>query len=88
MEIEYSIFNLHNVENFEDQLEMVRDSKILKSLLHWRCSKIKELDVRYIPTEEHIADILTKPFGISRFNILKNKLILAKPKLHLREDVR
>ncbi|XP_057775517.1 uncharacterized mitochondrial protein AtMg00810-like [Salvia miltiorrhiza] len=36
----------------------------------------KELDVRYVPTEEQIADIFTKPLSISRFQYLITKFPL------------
>ena len=49
---------------------------------------MKELDVRYIPTANQIADLLTKPLGISRFVILRSKLVLASTTSSLRGDVR
>ncbi|XP_057779651.1 uncharacterized mitochondrial protein AtMg00810-like [Salvia miltiorrhiza] len=33
----------------------------------------KELDVRYVPSEDQLADVLTKPLSISRFQFLVDK---------------
>ena len=38
----------------------------------------KELDIRYVPTEEQIVDLLTKPLTTTRFELLHDKLIFAK----------
>lgn len=38
----------------------------------------KEIEVRYVPTEEQTADILTKSLTSARFDYLKCKLSLAK----------
>ena len=38
----------------------------------------KELDVRFVPTEEKLADLLTKPLTTTRFELLHDKLIFAK----------
>ncbi|XP_060672510.1 7-deoxyloganetin glucosyltransferase-like isoform X1 [Ziziphus jujuba] len=40
----------------------------------------KSLEVKYIPTEEQLADIFTKAFGITRFLYLKQKLHLQDTK--------
>ncbi|MEI4920760.1 Ty1/Copia family ribonuclease HI, partial [Klebsiella pneumoniae] len=34
----------------------------------------KELDVRYVPIDKQISDVLTKPLGIVRFQLLRSKL--------------
>ena len=42
----------------------------------------KELDIRYVPTKDQVADILTKP--LSLLNILKVKLNVMVSPFHLR----
>ncbi|KAK6130063.1 hypothetical protein DH2020_036190 [Rehmannia glutinosa] len=37
----------------------------------------REIDVRHVPSEEQLADILTKPLSATRFQCLCNKLCLA-----------
>ncbi|KAK6141700.1 hypothetical protein DH2020_024563 [Rehmannia glutinosa] len=54
--------------------------------IHYIRDKVlsKEIEVRYIPSEEQVADILTKPLTISRFHKLKNKsTIIHSPQRHL-----
>ena len=38
----------------------------------------KELEVRYIPTQEQVADSFTKALGSARFLELRSKLSVAK----------
>lgn len=47
----------------------------------------KELDIRYVPTKDQVADILTKPLSISQFNILKVELNVKVSPFHLRWHV-
>ncbi|KAM6555161.1 hypothetical protein CsatB_015923 [Cannabis sativa] len=42
----------------------------------------KSVEVRYIPTEEQIADILTKPLPITTFHYLKDKLTVCHSPQH------
>ena len=56
-------------------------SFVLKKVLQ------KELDIQYAPTEDQIADILTKPLSISQFNILKVELNVKVSPFHLRWHV-
>ena len=44
-------------------------SFVLKKVLQ------KELDIQYAPTEDQIADILTKPLSIYQSNVLKLNLM-------------
>ena len=46
------------------------------------------LDVRFVSTKDHLADILTKPLSSLRFSMLKNKLSVLSNPLRLREGVR
>lgn len=46
-----------------------------------------QLRVRYVPTEEQIADIFTKPCSSSRFKSLRFKLNVRSLPLILRGDV-
>ena len=65
-------------KNIEIDIHYIRD-KVLS----------KEIEVRYIPTEEQIADILTKPLTISQFNKIKDKLaVVHSPHHSLRGHVR
>lgn len=50
--------------------------------VHFMRDKVlnKEVEVRYIPIEEH--DILTKPLNISKFHYLKNKLAVSLSPQH------
>ena len=59
--------------------------------IHYIRDKVqsKEIEVRYIPSEEQTVDILTKPLTISQFNKLKDKLaVVHSPHHSLRGDVR
>ena len=38
----------------------------------------KELDVRFVPTEEKLADLLTKPLTTTRFELICDKFIFSK----------
>ena len=49
----------------------------------------KEIEVRYIPSEEQVVDILTKPLTISQYVKLKDKLgVVHSPHHSLRGHVR
>ena len=48
----------------------------------------KELEVRYIPTKEQVADILTKPLSLPKFSYFRSKLNVINKPLSLREDVK
>ena len=48
----------------------------------------KELEIRYIPSEEQIADILTKPLTFIHFNYFRAKLNVQTCPLSLRGDVK
>ena len=54
-------------------------TKHIKIDVHFICEKVlaKELDVRYISTEEQIPDVLTKPLSEARFDQLQNKLTVT-----------
>ena len=50
--------------------------------LHYVRDKVldKSLEVRYVPTEEQVADIFTKALGTSRFLWLRSKLkVVSQP---------
>ncbi|KAM6566078.1 hypothetical protein CsatA_025206 [Cannabis sativa] len=47
----------------------------------------KQLSVRYVPSLDQAADILTKPLTTDRFNYLKSKLQMASSPFRLRGDV-
>ena len=47
----------------------------------------KEVEVRFIPSEEQIADVCTKALNNSMFEYFRDKLILDKSKFSLRGDV-
>ncbi|KAH9697122.1 retrovirus-related pol polyprotein from transposon RE2 [Citrus sinensis] len=48
----------------------------------------KELEVRYIPTEEQVADVLTKPLSFSKYSYFQSKLNVISRPLSLRGDVK
>ncbi|KAH9688627.1 retrovirus-related pol polyprotein from transposon RE1 [Citrus sinensis] len=48
----------------------------------------KELEVRYIPTEEQVADVLTKPLSFPKFSYFRSKLNVVNKPLSLRGDVK
>ena len=40
----------------------------------------KKLDIRYVPSQDQIADCLTEPLSTTQFNIMRDKLvIIARP---------
>jgi len=47
-----------------------------------------ELTIQYIPSEEQIADIMTKPLSFVHFNYLRNKLNIQPCPLSLRGAVK
>ncbi|KAH9794830.1 hypothetical protein KPL71_005024 [Citrus sinensis] len=48
----------------------------------------KELEVRCIPTEEQVADVLTKPLSFPKFSYFRSKLNVVNRPLSLRGDVK
>ena len=48
----------------------------------------KHIEVRFVPTEEQIADVLTKPLAATRFESLRHKLTVEESLFRLREGVR
>ena len=47
----------------------------------------RELEINYIPSEEQIANILTKPLTFTQFNYLRSKLNMQPCPLSLRGAV-
>ncbi|KAK6122039.1 hypothetical protein DH2020_044210 [Rehmannia glutinosa] len=49
--------------------------------IHFIRDKVQDkvVDVRYVPSEAQLADILTKPLSLSRFQMLCSKLSLSQP---------
>ena len=47
----------------------------------------KEVEVRFVPSEEQVVDVFTKALSIPRFEYFRDKLVLDKSKLSSREDV-
>lgn len=48
----------------------------------------KQLEVRYIPSYDQVADMLTKPLTHSRFLFLRDKLNVSLVPLSLKGDVK
>ena len=48
----------------------------------------KEVEVRFIPSKEQVADVFTKALNISSFEYFRDKLTLDKSKFSLREGVK
>ena len=48
----------------------------------------KQLEVKFVSTEEQIADVLTKPLTAKRFEFLREKLIVEDSPLKLWESVK
>ncbi|KAH9651886.1 retrovirus-related pol polyprotein from transposon RE1 [Citrus sinensis] len=65
-------------------------SKHIELDVHYIRDKVlsKELEVRYIPTKEQVADILTKPLSLPKFSYFRSKLNVINKPLSLREDVK
>ncbi|KAH9699143.1 retrovirus-related pol polyprotein from transposon RE2 [Citrus sinensis] len=65
-------------------------SKHIELDVHYVRDKVlgKELEVRYIPTEEQVADILTKPLSFSKFSFFRSKLNVVSRPLSLRGDIK
>jgi hypothetical protein len=47
----------------------------------------KSLNVRFIPSSDQLADLLTKPLVSNRFQLLCSKLNVSSPPLILREGI-
>ena len=65
-------------------------SKHIELDVHYIRDKVlgKELEVRYIPTEEQVADVLTKALSFPKFNYFQSKLNVINRPLSLRGDVK
>ncbi|KAH9782291.1 retrovirus-related pol polyprotein from transposon RE1 [Citrus sinensis] len=65
-------------------------SKHIEMDVHYIRDKVlnKELEVRYIPTEEQVADVLTKPLSFPKFSYFHYKLNVINRPLSLRGDVK
>ncbi|KAH9668130.1 retrovirus-related pol polyprotein from transposon RE1 [Citrus sinensis] len=65
-------------------------SKHIELDVHYIRDKVlnKELEVRYIPTEEQVADVLTKPLSFPKFSYFRSKLNVINRPLSLRGDVK
>ncbi|KAH9769752.1 retrovirus-related pol polyprotein from transposon RE2 [Citrus sinensis] len=65
-------------------------SKHIELDVHYIRDKVlrKELQVRYIPTEEQVADVLTKALSFPKFNYFRSKLNVINRPLSLRGDVK
>ena len=65
-------------------------SKHVELDVHYIRDKVvrKELEVRYIPTKEQVADVLTKPLSFPNFNYFRSKLNVTSKPLSLRGDVK
>ena len=51
-------------------------------------TEAKQLEVRFVPIEEQVADIFTKPLASNRFDFLRDKLTVRDFPSSLREDVK
>lgn len=65
-------------------------SKYIELDVHYVRDKIlnKELEIRYILTDEQVADILTKPLSLPKFSYFRSKLNVIGIPLSLRGDVK
>ncbi|KAH9646466.1 retrovirus-related pol polyprotein from transposon RE2 [Citrus sinensis] len=65
-------------------------SKHIELDIHYIRDKVlnKELEVRYIPTKEQVADVLTKPLSFPKFSYFRSKLNVFNRPLSLRGDVK
>ena len=65
-------------------------TKHIKLDMHFIRYKVlaKELEINYIPSEEQIADILTKPLTFIHFNYFRAKLNVQPCSLSLRGAVK
>ncbi|KAH9782940.1 retrovirus-related pol polyprotein from transposon RE2 [Citrus sinensis] len=65
-------------------------SKHIELEIHYIRDKVlgKELEIRYIPTEEQVADVLTKALSFPKFNYFRSKLNVINRPLSLRGDVK
>ena len=48
----------------------------------------KEVEVKFVPSEEQVADVFTKALNTPSFDYFKDKLILDQSKVSLRGDVK
>ena len=58
--------------------------------IHYIRDKVlqKQLEVRYIPTNEQVADVLTKSLSLPKFSYFRSKLNVISRPLNLRGDVK
>ncbi|KAH9734278.1 hypothetical protein KPL71_017313 [Citrus sinensis] len=65
-------------------------SKHIELDVHYIRDKVlkKELEIRYIPTEEQVADVFTKPLSFPKFSYFRSKLNVINIPLSLRGDVK
>ena len=65
-------------------------SKHIELDTHYIIDKVlnKELEVRYIPTKEQVAHVLTKPLSFPKFSYFWSKLTVISRPLSLRRDVK
>ena len=65
-------------------------SKHIELDVHYMRDKVlnKELEVRYIPTDEQVANVLTKPLSFPKFSYFHSKLNVVSRPLSLRGDVK
>lgn len=65
-------------------------SKHIELDVHYIRDKVlrKELEIRYIPTKEQVADALTKPLSYPKFNYFHSKLNVINRPLSLKGDIK
>ena len=58
--------------------------------VHFVMEKVlsKEIEVRFVSSEEQVVDAFTKALSVPSFDYFKDKLVLDKSKLSLRGDVK
>ncbi|KAH9747507.1 hypothetical protein KPL70_004741 [Citrus sinensis] len=91
--LQYLILTRHDIAYYVHKLSQYLSNPTLQ---HWLASKKvlrdkvvrKELEVRYIPTEEQVADVLTKALSFIKFNYFRFKLNVINMPLSLRGDVK
>lgn len=58
--------------------------------VHYICDKVSngQLEIRYVLSSDHVADILTKPLSIDKFNFPRCKLQVLSKTYRLRGNVK